>query len=53
MPKVAGYQAEGNLVGRVIDNESDADFKHVEPGFSLAIDSIGSLAGSDKGKIFG
>ena len=39
---------------RVLPNESnEASFEHKEPGFSLMVDSIGSLTEDDKSKIFG
>ena len=56
-----GYLDEDNVVTRVLHNsasrQQSADdgisFEHREPGFSLAIDTNGSLSESDKSKIFG
>jgi len=47
MPKVMGYLAEENPVTRVLDNSEDSEFKHLEPGFTLMVDSVGSLSESD------
>ena len=50
VPKIMGYQKEEtNTVTRVLPD----GFDHKEPGFSLAIDSLGSLSESDSTKIFG
>ena len=39
---------------RVLPSQSpDDSFEHKEPGFSLMVDSLGSLTEDDKSKIFG
>lgn len=37
----------------MLDNSSDSDFRPVESGFSLVVDSIGSLSEDDTSKVFG
>ena len=53
MPQVTGYQGEKTTTSKVLPLGEDDIFDYREPGFSLAVDSIGSLSKEDVSKIFG
>ena len=52
MPQVVGYQKDQTKTSKDLPID-DGTFDYKEPGFSLAIDSVGSLAQTDVNKIFG